>query len=133
MKVYIAGPMRGYPEYNFPAFDYAARRLRQAGHEAINPAELDRVVHIHEWTDPLPDGFMRGALKRDLVAICDEAEGMVLLPGWTLSSGVKVEHELADCLGLPVFFAADAVKLETYMDDILTRMEYTLEPCPSNP
>jgi len=132
MKVYIAGPMRGIKEYNFPAFDYAAKRLRQAGHEAINPAELDRVVGIHEWTNPLPEDFMRTAMKRDLIAICDEAEGMVLLPGWTKSSGVKVEHELADCLGLTVFFTAEKYPLEVYMTRIIAQMEYTLEPSLSN-
>ena len=127
MKVYIAGPMRGIDEYNFPAFDYAARRLRQAGHEAINPAELDRVVHIHEWTNPLPEGFMRGAMKRDLVAICDEAEGMVLLPGWEKSSGVVVEKALVDLLALPVFYAEGDLVIDDYMTIVLGQMEPT--PC----
>jgi hypothetical protein len=40
-RVYIAGPMRGIPEFNFPAFDAAARG-RAMGLEIISPAELDR-------------------------------------------------------------------------------------------
>ncbi len=136
MKVYIAGPMRGYPEYNFPAFDYAARRLRQAGHECINPAELDRVVDIHEWTDPLPKGFMRGAMRRDLIAICDSAEGIVLLPGWRLSSGVGVEKALCDLLDLPSFHTerrhGGTTPLNGYMTEILLQMETLNEPSLSN-
>ena len=38
-RIYIAGPMTGQPEFNFPAFHAVAARLRQAGAEAINPAE----------------------------------------------------------------------------------------------
>lgn len=135
MKVYIAGPMRGIPEYNFPAFDYAARRLRQGGHEAINPAELDRVVGVHEWTTPLPDGFMASAMKRDLVAICDHADGIVLLPHWRLSKGAAVEKALTDLLGLPSFEAptpTDGDTLVDYMDEILYMMENTLVESISN-
>jgi len=137
VKVYIAGPMRGFAEYNFPAFDYAARRLRQAGHNAINPAELDRVVGIHEWTDPLPKDFMRGAMRRDLTIICDEAEGIVLLPGWRDSRGALVEKSLCDLLGLPSFdsmtrhLRGDGPAVE-YMNDILLKMEAINEPSPCN-
>lgn len=39
MRVYIAGPMTGLPEYNFPAFHAAAKAWRDAGWEVLNPAE----------------------------------------------------------------------------------------------
>ena len=138
MLVYLAGPMRGIDHYNFPAFDYAAKRLRMVGHEVINPAELDRVVHVHEWTRPLPANFMKGAMKRDLIAICDEAEGIVLLPGWQASSGVAVEKALTDLLGLPSFEGDDLGPkpkeqyLAEWMDSIIKQMEASLEPCISN-
>ena len=39
--IYVAGPMRGYENYNYPAFDRCSRVLREQGWNAINPAELD--------------------------------------------------------------------------------------------
>ena len=42
MRIYIAGPMTGYAEMNFPAFNTAAARVRALGHEAVNPVEIDR-------------------------------------------------------------------------------------------
>lgn len=108
MRVYIAGPMRGYPEYNFPAFDAAAKDWRRAGHDVVNPAELDRVDGVHEFTDPLPSGFLRDAMRRDLVAIC-KCDAIVLLPGWEASSGVKVELALAELLKLQTILPGEGI------------------------
>jgi hypothetical protein len=103
-SIYIAGPMRGYDKYNFPAFDDAAERFRSVGWNVINPADLDRIVGVHENTDPLPEGFLRGAMERDLKAICG-CDAIALLPGWRKSSGVGVELALANLLQLEVINA----------------------------
>lgn len=39
MKVYLAGPMTGLVDYNFPAFNWAAAEWRALGWEVLNPAE----------------------------------------------------------------------------------------------
>ena len=38
-RIYIAGPMTGHAEHNFPAFHAAAKRLHEAGWEVVNPAD----------------------------------------------------------------------------------------------
>lgn len=40
-RLYIAGPMSGLPQFNFPAFHAAAIALRAAGYAIISPAETD--------------------------------------------------------------------------------------------
>ena len=40
-RIYISGPMTGLPEFNFPAFHAAAAKLRERGHAAVNPAEIN--------------------------------------------------------------------------------------------
>lgn len=106
MILYLAGPMTGYPEYNFPAFDNAAAWLRDQGHLVFNPAENDRAngfdaagLKGHEAAD---HGFsLRDALKADLSWICDHADAVALLDGWTASKGAQAEVALAEALGIP--------------------------------
>jgi len=105
MRVYIAGPMTGRPEFNFPAFDDAAERWRRQGFDVVSPAEHDRETGLdvtgttgRESLEEL--GFdLRAALLWDLqqVAACD---GLVLLTGWETSSGVRAELALAAALGM---------------------------------
>jgi hypothetical protein len=113
--VYVAGPMRHIALFNFPAFDAAAALLRSQGHTVINPAELDRAVGINEHTDPLPPDFLRGAMRRDLDAICG-CDAIALLPGWANSKGVGVELALANLLGLEIL---DATTGEPFHETVL--------------
>jgi hypothetical protein len=110
MRVYIAGGMRNYEAYNFPAFDAARDRLKVAGHEPVNPADLDREVGVIETTDPLPPNFLHDAMERDLKEIC-HCDAVALLPGWETSQGAAVEVALAKLLGLKFL---DAITLESY-------------------
>lgn len=113
MKFYVAGPMRGIPEFNFPAFNAAAAKLRADGHFVFNPAEKDNERHgvdiskgnatgcEHEAAKT--HGFdLRVALGDDLAFICREAEAIAMLPGWEKSKGAIAEHATAVALGLQV-------------------------------
>lgn len=111
MRVYLAGPMRGIPEFNFPAFFAAAALLRAAGHTVFNPAERDNERHGtdvsagnltgDEHVAAAQHGFsLREALADDLAFICLEADAIALLPGWERSKGVAAERATAIALGL---------------------------------
>ena len=108
MRLYLAGPMRGIIYNNFPAFDREATVLRSFGHEVFNPAERDRAeygVDIEIWNEEQAkaNGFsIRDALKADLSWICDNAEGIAMLPGWEKSTGATTEWALAIALGLEI-------------------------------
>ena len=41
-KIFIAGPMRGYPNYNFDKFDRIEKLLKDNGIECINPGRISR-------------------------------------------------------------------------------------------
>ena len=113
VKIYLAGPMRGYPEFNFPAFSTAAAALRRGGHFVFNPAEQDNARHGtdiskgnlkgDEYLAAQQHGFnLREALGIDLGWICSDAEAIALLPGWEGSKGAKAELATAEALGLEV-------------------------------
>ena len=62
-RLYVAGPMTGLPDYNYPAFDGAAALLAERGYPVENPAEneqlfKDRVSPPH-YTEYLPAGADR--------------------------------------------------------------------------
>jgi hypothetical protein len=110
MKAYVAGPMRGYPEFNFPAFYRATSLLREQGWEVFNPAEHDVESGAVKITDPgyltgdvegLPGFDFRAAMRWDTARIT-EADAIVLLPGWQHSTGAKAERSLAEMLGLDI-------------------------------
>lgn len=92
MKIMISGPCTGMPDHNYPAFYQAASQLLMAGHEPLNPARPEGREHCSSWLD-----YMRASLK-DLA----EADAVAQLPGWRDSRGARIEHAIADLLGIPV-------------------------------
>lgn len=107
MRVYVAGPMRGLPEFNFPAFDWAATILRSHGHDVVNPAEHDRENGFNPAgmtgnEDLTEHGFdLRAALAWDLDQIT-RCDAVFFLDGWQQSSGARAEYALAQALGLQI-------------------------------
>lgn len=117
MKVYLAGPMRGYPEFNFPAFDFAAKKLREEGWEVFSPAEKGEEVLAQ--TDPNLQHditFRRKVFALDMAYICDHAEAVCLLPGWEKSLGAKAERALAEAIGLDVIELTPEYDIHDFTD-----------------
>lgn len=107
MKLYIAGPMSGWPNYNFESFDMARDSLCEAGHEVISPADMDREIGF-DGTSLIPedehDDFVRDAVMRNVMALAKcGVEGIFLLPYAHDSKGTRVELAIAELLDLHVF------------------------------
>jgi hypothetical protein len=92
MKLYVAGPMTGIPEKNFPAFAIATSRLRRKGYEVVSPAELDV---------DLPEGTWEACLKRDIARLI-HCDGIAVLSGWERSRGANLEVHIGAQLGLNI-------------------------------
>ena len=98
MKVYVAGPMTGIPDHNFPAFRRAAELLREQGHEVVNPAELDDPTLTHEQLAAKP---WADYMRRDIPLLL-ECDAIFMLPGWSNSKGASLELHIAQQLGMEV-------------------------------
>lgn len=95
-RVYVAGPMTGIADFNYPAFNAVADQLRAQGYEVENPADHGTVEGA-QWAD-----YMAYDLTR--LGLC----GMVaVLPGWENSKGARLEVHIARELGMPIVNAHD--------------------------
>lgn len=114
---YIAGPMRGYPNLNFPAFDAATRLGRALGWDVISPADIDRQSGINEAEDMVftPE-MIRAFVLRDVGALlelrAENGDAIALLPGWMRSTGAKAELAVATWLGLKILDATTFLPLK---------------------
>lgn len=87
-RIYLAGPMSGMPDNNYPAFAAETIRLRGLGYEVVSPAEIN------------PEGATwHECMRRDVAALvtCDH---VATLPDWEKSQGATLEVYLADRLGI---------------------------------
>jgi len=96
-RIYVAGPMSGIADFNFPVFNAAAAMLRYLGWTVENPAEHSLADNL-EWAD-----YMAYDLTR--LGMCG---AIYLLPGWSKSKGATIEKDLATALGIKVQFDPNA-------------------------
>lgn len=106
MKIYIAGPMTGYEQWNFPAFFDAEEKLIALGHEVINPAHNDGpdlgLALESAGTPERPNHTWAWYMKRDLPHVL-EADALCVLSGWQDSKGASLEVHVANSIGLPIY------------------------------
>lgn len=95
LKGYLSGPMTGYPNYNFEAFNEAAADLRAEGFEIVNPAESHGGDQSLAWSDYL-------SWDLDQIRTCDF---LVMLDGWqdTGATGARLEMAYALAFSLPIY------------------------------
>jgi hypothetical protein len=96
---YLAGPMSGYPAYNFEEFEFFAAVMRSHGVKVASPHEIDHGETL----------ATRGSLPYQVyldagIAMLETCQGIVLMPGWPQSSGACNELSRSIDLGMPVYF-----------------------------
>jgi hypothetical protein len=113
MKYYLAGPMTGRPQFNYPLFDRVSEALRSIGYDIISPAEMDieevranamanmtgEMAQFNEVSDETWGDF----LARDVKMIADELDAIILLPEWETSKGARLEAFVSVMVGNPAW------------------------------
>lgn len=105
-KIYVAGPMRGKPELNFPAFNAAAEGLREIGWDVVNPVDIN----------PDPKAEWRDCMNKDIVELV-HCDAIYMLVGWENSKGASLEHHIAVELGLDLYYEEDDFNNDKRTDD----------------
>lgn len=105
--VYIAGPMTGHPDFNYPAFDRARVRLEEAGWTVRSPAHAYLTGCGNLLRTPPDPEFERPWIDymRDSIRLMLDCKAVYVLPGWEASRGATTEVDLARSLGLEVIEA----------------------------
>lgn len=101
-SIYVAGPMTGIPEFNFPAFFEAQRMLEAQGWKVWNPAAKDGEADLDKEAVKKGDdqlaikkGFdFRAAYEWDVLKII-HGDGIYMLKGWEKSPGALGEWAVA--------------------------------------
>jgi hypothetical protein len=101
--IYIAGPMSGYPEFNFPAFFTAQYTLERLGWKVWNPAakesegdvQADQSFAAGDAKELVANGWdYKSAILWDLEKVIN-SDAIYMLPGWEFSPGASAEHAAA--------------------------------------
>lgn len=102
-RLYVAGPMSGYPQNNYPEFHHASDLLRDHGYIVVNPAEQG-----------VPSGkrvSYQDLLRQDLLDMLS-CDAVATLDHWWESTGARNEIQVAGLLRMPVRSVADWLRLE---------------------
>lgn len=96
-KFYVAGPMTGIPQFNFPAFFAAEKSLQEQGYEVQLPADMKDPVAVAQAMASV-DGKIGDVevtwgqcLAQDVELIADHVDGLCFLPNWEKSRGARLE------------------------------------------
>ena len=127
-RVYIAGPMNSVGgNFNFPLFDYVAERLRELNCEVFSPAD-----HARQTIGPLEEiqrldkkqmaKLRKEMLKDEICWIIDNADFVLMLPGWERSTGATAERAVALAVDIRVRDAPDPTQP---VDSFRKNMEIT--------
>lgn len=95
---YISGPMTGLPDYNYPAFQAAADRLRKLGLKVVSPHEIPPPVGTYT-EEELWQYYMDRCMEQ-----MDQCQAIVMLRGWPKSRGAVKELMRAQLQNWEAFY-----------------------------
>lgn len=104
MKVYLAGPMRGYSNWNFPLFKQARELWQSKSHHVYCPARLIDALGYNLDDETVDHARLTHVLQSDILCLCN-SNALALLPNWEGSTGATMEVAAAQFLKLPVYHA----------------------------
>jgi hypothetical protein len=115
-KCYLSGPMTGLPDFNVHAFEACTQLLRDSGWEVLSPHENDAEAGvILEGTsgkiEELENFSFKHAMAKDLFQVCS-SDAMFVMPGWEESTGGKIEVDVAQRVGVPVYSILSCREIE---------------------
>ena len=103
-KVFLSGPMTGYPGYNFQRFNLVEKQLTDAGIECVNPVHIcKKYKEEHVLADKAVFDRMI-AEEQEAERKCDV---ILLLDGWQMSKGVRLELKIALEMDMQIFLEED--------------------------
>lgn len=95
-RIYIAGKITGLDlEDAFRTFEAAEVGIRERGHEPLNPMKL---------VDQDPDRFWAEDMLDAIEIVLVRAQAVYMLSNWRDSKGARIEHAIAEQLGLPIYY-----------------------------
>lgn len=104
-RIYVAGPMRGIPAFNYPKFNEAESFLATVGWQVFNPAKIGERFGTPEQINADP-ALLAQLLKTELDVV-RSCHAIFLLRGWEKSAGAKQELAEAIKAGAEVYLADD--------------------------
>lgn len=106
MKIYLSGPIAGYPDRNEPAFREAEAAMKLLRHEPVVPLDIPAFAH----DGPCPpgydysDGHSSACYLRGDLAVLIQCDALYMMCEWQRSRGASLEHRVAVECGLRVFY-----------------------------
>lgn len=117
MKIYIAGPISGDPDYKEKFAAVATYLTAGTGDRVLNPATL-------------PEGMTPAQYMQICVPMLLAADRVVFLPGWEGSKGAQIEHALALYVNaeIKLLTAAELNRIVRWRQDVIIRMPQIQTP-----
>lgn len=104
--IYIAGPMRGIPNWNKDNFEEAHRFWTERDWTVFNPSRIAVAMGYQDTNTS--NGTCRSHLEHVMlsdIASIYASDAIALLPGWEMSTGAAVEVAMGQFLSLAFYSA----------------------------